>query len=53
MEDLKKEKDVEPSYLNALEQVKICNVVLCTVREAPSEGPHFCFEVVTPNKKHR
>jgi hypothetical protein len=50
-EDLKKEKDVEPSYLNALERVKICDVVLCTVREAPSEGPRFCFEVVTPNQK--
>jgi Arf-GAP/coiled-coil/ANK repeat/PH domain-containing protein len=50
-EDLKKEKDVEPSYLNALERVKICDVVLCTVRVAPSEGPRFCFEVVTPNQK--
>lgn len=38
-------------YSNALERVKICPVVLCTVREAPNEGPRFCFEVVTPNQK--
>lgn len=38
-------------HLNALERVKICPVVLCTVREAPNEGPRFCFEIVTPNQK--
>jgi hypothetical protein len=37
--------------MNALERVRICPVVLCTVREAPSEGLRFCFEVVTPNQK--
>eukprot|EP00934_Nitzschia_sp_Nitz4_P006982 Nitzschia sp. Nitz4//scaffold1_size375055//341258//343932//NITZ4_000337-RA/size375055-augustus-gene-0.697-mRNA-1//1//CDS//3329541228//6972//frame0 len=39
------------SHLNSLERVKICPVVLCTVREAPTEGPRFCFEVVTPTQK--
>jgi hypothetical protein len=41
----------EGKHSNALERVKICPVVLCTVREAPSDGPRFCFEVVTPNQK--
>jgi hypothetical protein len=36
---------------NVLERVKICDVVLCTVREAPNEGPRFCFEVHTPSQK--
>jgi hypothetical protein len=34
-----------------LERVNVCNVVLCTVREAPNEGPRFCFEVHTPSAK--
>jgi hypothetical protein len=38
-------------YLSALERVKICDVVLCTVRIVKTEGPRFCFEVVTPNQK--
>lgn len=38
-------------HFHALERVKICPVVLCTVREAPKEGTRFCFEVVTPNQK--
>lgn len=41
----------EGQHANALERVKICPVVLCTVREAPNEGPRFCFEVVTPGQK--
>lgn len=36
---------------STLERVKVCDVVLCTVREAPSEGPRFCFEVHTPSQK--
>ncbi|KAL3916084.1 MAG: hypothetical protein SGILL_005341 [Bacillariaceae sp.] len=35
----------------ALERVKVCDVVLCTVREAPNEGTRFCFEVHTPSSK--
>jgi len=35
-------------YSTTLERVKICDVVLCTVKEAPKEGPRFCFEVHTP-----
>lgn len=36
------------AYGNTLERVKICDVVLCTVKEAPKEGPRFCFEVHSP-----
>jgi hypothetical protein len=36
---------------STIERVKICDVVLCTVREAPNEGPRFCFEVHTPSQK--
>jgi len=36
------------AYLTTLERVKICDVVLCTVKEAPKEGPRFCFEVHSP-----
>lgn len=35
------------------ERVKVCDVVLCTVREVPSDGNsnRFCFELVTPSEK--
>jgi hypothetical protein len=35
------------------ERVKVCNVVLCTVRELPAEGggTRFCFQLVTPSEK--
>eukprot|EP00980_Cylindrotheca_fusiformis_P018494 scaffold6124_cov122-Cylindrotheca_fusiformis.AAC.13 len=47
-----KKKVVEGrTYVKSLERVKICDVVLCTVREAPNEGPRFCFEVHTPSSK--
>lgn len=37
--------------LQQSERVKVCDVVLCTVREVPN-GPHrFCFELVTPSEK--
>ncbi|GAX21703.1 Arf-GAP with coiled-coil, ANK repeat and PH domain-containing protein [Fistulifera solaris] len=34
-------------------RVKVCDVVLCTVRELPVEGqgPRFCFQLVTPSEK--
>ena len=38
-------------FLNTLERVKVCEVVLCTVRENQVDGPRFCFEVVTPHEK--
>lgn len=51
-EEIKKVIEGNEKYNgNALERVKICPVVLCTVREAPNEGPRFCFEVVTPGQK--
>ncbi len=41
-------KSNEAAYSTTLERVKICDVVLCTVKEAPQEGPRFCFEVHSP-----
>jgi len=38
-------------HAQALGRVKVCPVVLCTVRELGNEGLRFCFEVVTPNQK--
>mmetsp|Transcript_22058 Transcript_22058/g.32847 ORF Transcript_22058/g.32847 Transcript_22058/m.32847 type:complete len:869 (-) Transcript_22058:3744-6350(-) len=38
-------------HLHTLERVKICDVVLCTVKEQSAEGLRFCFEIVTPNQK--
>lgn len=34
-------------------RVKVCDVVLCTVRELPAEGQvsRFCFQLVTPSEK--
>lgn len=34
-------------------RVKVCSIVLCTVRELPADGPgtRFCFQVVTPSDK--
>mmetsp|Transcript_42996 Transcript_42996/g.103973 ORF Transcript_42996/g.103973 Transcript_42996/m.103973 type:complete len:874 (+) Transcript_42996:219-2840(+) len=51
-EEIKKvhEAGGDPSNVS-LERVKICDVVLCTVREAPNEGNRFCFEVHTPSQK--
>jgi hypothetical protein len=50
-DDMKKANDTDGAPLSSLERVKICDVVLCTVRVAPTEGPRFCFEVVTPSQK--
>jgi hypothetical protein len=35
------------------DRIKVCDVVLCTVRELDSEacGNRFCFELVTPSEK--
>jgi len=44
-------KKANGGYLNTLERVKICDVILCTVREVNSDGLRFCFEIVTPNKR--
>jgi len=41
-------KGIEGEAYSKLERVKICDVVLCTVKEAPKEGPRFCFEVHSP-----
>lgn len=51
-EEIKKaqESGGQPNSI-LLERVKVCDVVLCTVREAPNEGPRFCFEVHTPTQK--
>ena len=38
-------------YLHTLERVKICDIVLCTVREISTESYRFCFEIVTPNQR--
>lgn len=38
-------------YLHTLERVKICDIVLCTVREIATDNLRFCFEIVTPNQK--
>ena len=46
-DDNKKGNEGE-AFSNTLERVKICDVVLCSVKEAPKEGPRFCFEVHNP-----
>jgi len=35
------------------DRVKVCDVVLCSIRELPSEGAEtrFCFQLVTPSEK--
>ena len=38
-------------YLHTLERVKICDTVLCMVRELQGEGLRFRFEIVTPNQR--
>jgi Arf-GAP/coiled-coil/ANK repeat/PH domain-containing protein len=38
-------------YLHTLERVKICDTVLCMVRELKNDGLRFRFEIVTPNQK--
>jgi Arf-GAP/coiled-coil/ANK repeat/PH domain-containing protein len=35
----------------SLERVKVCDTVLCTVREANNIGVRFCFEVISPNSR--
>jgi hypothetical protein len=38
---------------NQFRRVKVCDIVLCTVRELPVDGPstRYCFQVVTPSEK--
>lgn len=38
---------------NQFRRVKVCDIVLCTVRELSVEGPssRYCFQVVTPSEK--
>jgi Arf-GAP/coiled-coil/ANK repeat/PH domain-containing protein len=38
-------------YLHTLERVKICDTVLCMVRELQEQGLRFRFEIVTPNQR--
>jgi Arf-GAP with coiled-coil, ANK repeat and PH domain-containing protein len=38
-------------YLHTLERVKICDIILCTVREFSNESLRFQFEIFTPNQK--
>ena len=38
-------------YLHTLERVKICDTVLCMVRELKNDGLRFRFEIVTPNQR--
>lgn len=35
----------------SLERVKVCDIVLCTVREANNIGIRFCFEIISPNSR--
>lgn len=41
------------SNRNQFRRVKVCDLVLCTVRELPEDETHgrFCFQVVTPSEK--
>jgi Arf-GAP/coiled-coil/ANK repeat/PH domain-containing protein len=44
----------EKSSQNSSERVKVCDVVLTTVREltnSPESNPRFCFQLVTPTEK--
>ncbi len=34
----------------SLERVKVCDIVLCTVREV-NTGVRFCFEIISPNSR--
>jgi len=38
-------------HLRTLERVKICDLVLCTVREVVGGDLRFCFEIITPNQR--
>lgn len=42
-----------PGVAKYYERVKVCDVVLCTVRESPSDGMtnRFCFQLVSPSEK--
>ena len=38
--------------MHTSQRVKVCDIVLCTIRELPDDGnTRFCFEVITPNQK--
>lgn len=46
-------RDRKNSLNHQFRRMKVCDIVLCTVRELPSDGPgtRFCFQVVTPSEK--
>ena len=38
--------------MHTSQRVKVCDIVLCTIRPIPDDGNNrFCFEVLTPNQK--
>lgn len=42
----------EKECMHTSQRVKVCDIVLCTIRELPDDGNNrFCFEVITPNQK--
>jgi len=42
----------EKECMHTSQRVKICDIVLCTIRELPDDGNNrFCFEIITPNQK--
>eukprot|EP00547_Thalassionema_nitzschioides_P006881 CAMPEP_0194199544 /NCGR_PEP_ID=MMETSP0156-20130528/523_1 /TAXON_ID=33649 /ORGANISM="Thalassionema nitzschioides, Strain L26-B" /LENGTH=834 /DNA_ID=CAMNT_0038924459 /DNA_START=118 /DNA_END=2622 /DNA_ORIENTATION=+ len=44
-------KKAGSDHLRTLERVKICDLVLCAVREMANCDLRFCFEIITPNQK--
>lgn len=42
----------EKECMHTSQRVKVCDIVLCTIRELPDDGNNrFCFEIITPNQK--
>lgn len=42
----------EKECMHTSQRVKICDIVLCTIRELPDDGNNrFCFEIITPHQK--
>jgi hypothetical protein len=49
-DEIKKDGNAD-GIMHNLERVKVCDVVLCTVRDNQPDGPRFCFELATPHHK--
>lgn len=50
--EIRKSPSGNGDCMHTSQRVKVCDIVLSTIREIPDDGNNrFCFEIITPNQK--